>query len=265
MKARRKPHFKPGRASGHRHRPPQGGDDVLRIYGIHAVRAALANPRRTTHRIYATPNAMQRLEGEIAATRPEIHNVTPQDLDRLVGEDAVHQGVLIEAAPLPDLGLTDAPEARLILFLDQITDPHNVGAIMRSAVAFGAGAIVMTARHSPPLSGALAKAASGALDILPVLRVANLARALAEAGELGFTRIGLDSGAGHALEELTATERMALVLGAEDRGLRRLTGEHCDMICAIGTFGAIASLNVSNAAAIALHLMAHKMKNRPQA
>ncbi len=266
MRAHRKsPHFKPNRRAVHQNPPPQKNESASHIYGVHAVRAAIANPRRKIHTIYATPNAAQRVEISRRADLPEPTTVTPQDLDYMLGEDTVHQGVLIEAEPLPDLGLSDLVDARLIVFLDQITDPHNVGAIMRSAAAFGAAALVMTTRHSPPLEGALAKAASGALEHVAVALVPNLSRALAEAGELGFTRIGLDSEAERVLEDLEAPERAALVLGAEDRGLRRLTTEHCDLMCALGTFGAIASLNVSNAAAIALHLMAHKMKNRPRA
>jgi 23S rRNA (guanosine2251-2'-O)-methyltransferase len=162
------------------------------------------------------------------------------------------------------LSLAELPDARLILFLDQITDPHNVGAILRSAAAFAVDAVIVAARHSPPLEGALAKAASGALEYVPVVQVTNLARALAEAGEAGFTRIGLDSGGEIALEDFAPPgPRLALVLGAEDKGLRRLTREHCDAVCALTAFGPIASLNVSNAAAIALHMMAHKMRNRP--
>ena len=260
-------HSAPGinRHTGAR-RPGKGrGDDgTVRIYGLHAARAALANPRRTIRRIRATLNAAQRLGPLDRAGLPELVSVAPRDLDRLLGADAVHQGVLIEAEPLPELSLADLPDARLILFLDQITDPHNVGAILRSAAAFAVDAIIVTARHSPPLEGALAKAASGALEYVPVVQVTNLARALAEAGEAGFARIGLDSGGEIALEDFAPPGSLvALVLGAEDRGLRRLTREHCDAVCALTAFGPIASLNVSNAAAVALHMMAHKMRNRP--
>jgi 23S rRNA (guanosine2251-2'-O)-methyltransferase len=186
--------------------------------------------------------------------------VTPKDLDRMLGEDTVHQGILVEADPLPALALDDLPDARLLVVLDQITDPHNVGAILRSAAAFGADGLVMTAHHSPPLDGALAKAASGGLEHVPVVLVPNLARALAQAGDLGFTCYGLDSGGSASLDEMPAAGRVALVLGAEDRGLRRLTTEHCDAICALKTVGPVASLNVSNAAAIALYLTAQKIR-----
>jgi 23S rRNA (guanosine2251-2'-O)-methyltransferase len=237
--------------------------DRVRIYGLHAVEKALANPRRKIRRIYATPNAAARLPDALGKNPPEIVSVTPKDLDRMLGGDSVHQGVLIEAAPLPDVVLDDLDDARLLLVLDQITDPHNVGAILRSAAAFGVDALVMTGRHSPPLQTALAKAASGALEHVPVMLVPNLARCLTEIGEIGFTRLGLDSDSDVPLEKVDVPERLALVLGAEDRGLRRLTRENCDAICALTTFGAISSLNVSNAAAISLHLMAHKMRSRP--
>jgi 23S rRNA (guanosine2251-2'-O)-methyltransferase len=236
----------------------------VRIYGRHAVQAALANPDRTIRRVYATLNAAQRLTPVNRTGLPELESLTPGDLDHMLGADAVHQGILIEAEALPEPSLADLADARLILFLDQVTDPHNVGAIWRSAAAFAVDAIVVTARHSPPLEGALAKAASGALEYVPVIQVVNLARALAEAGEEGFFRLGLDSDGEVALEDFAPPgRRLALVLGAEDRGLRRLTREHCDAICALTAFGPIASLNVSNAAAIALHMMAHKMRNRP--
>lgn len=246
-----------------RSRHPDRGPGVLRIYGAHAAEAALANPRRKIRAIHATANAARRIEHLVRAKLPEIRTVTPKDLDRMLGEDTVHQGILIEIEPLDELALNDLGEARLLLVLDQITDPHNVGAILRSAAAFGVDALIMTARHSPPLHGALAKAASGALEHVPVVLVPNLARALAEIGDLGFTRLGLDSGGATALEDYPAADRLALVLGAEDRGLRRLSAENCDAVCALTTFGPIASLNVSNAAAIALHHAALKMHNRP--
>ncbi len=248
--------------------PPRGSaqdraSGVMRIYGAHAVDAAIANPRRKIKVVHATANAMQRLDQARGGKRPEIRIVSPKDLDRMLGEDTVHQGILIEAEPLDEPALGDLGEARLLLVLDQITDPHNVGAMLRSAAAFGVDALIMTARHSPPLQGALAKAASGALEHVPVVLVPNLARALGEVGEMGFTRIGLDSGGDVALETYPAADRLALVLGAEDRGLRRLSAENCDAICALTTLGPIASLNVSNAAAIALHHAALTMRNRP--
>ena len=254
------------------HRQPSGrsrnrnvsADDIVRIYGLHAAETALANSRRDIRKIYATANAAQRLAGLVRKDLPEIALVSPKDLDRMLGGEAVHQGVLIEAAPLPEIAMTDLAEARLVLLLDQITDPHNVGAILRSAAAFGVDALIMTSRNSPPLQTTLAKAASGGLEYVPVLLVPNLARCLAEIGDMGFTRLGLDSGADIALENAEIPEKLALVLGAEDRGLRRLTRENCDAICALTASGPIASLNVSNAAAIALHLMAHKMRNRPE-
>lgn len=249
----------PGRA-----RRPEQNSGILRIYGVHAAEAALANPHRKIRAIHATANAAQRIEPLLGGKQPEVRTVTPKDLDRMLGEDTVHQGILIEAEPLAEPSIDDLREARLLLVLDQITDPHNVGAILRSAAAFGVDALIMTARHSPPLHGALAKAASGALEHVPVVLVPNLARALGQIGDLGFTRLGLDSGGTSALEDYPATERLALVLGAEDRGLRRLSAENCDAICALTTFGPIASLNVSNAAAIALHHAALKMRNRPE-
>jgi len=179
--------------------------------------------------------------------------VTPRDLDRQLGADAVHQGVLAEAENLPPVGLDEVDAGGILLVLDQVTDPQNVGAALRSAAAFGASGLVMTERHSPPLQSALAKAASGALDIVPVILVKNLAQALAELGERGVVRVGLAEEADTALETAQLTRPLALVLGAEGKGLRQLTREHCDRVCRISTKSALASLNVSNAAAVALH------------
>jgi 23S rRNA (guanosine2251-2'-O)-methyltransferase len=247
----------------HRHAKDRKAPEIAHIYGVHAAEAALANPKRCIRQIYATLNAAQRLAPHIRPGLPEITPVTPKDLDRMLGGDTVHQGILIEAEFLPEFRLADLQDARFVLFLDQITDPHNVGAILRSAAAFGVDAVITTLRNSPPLDGALAKSASGGLEYVPVVLVTNLARALAEAAEMGFTRIGLDSGGAVSLEEVEVpAERLALVLGAEHRGLRQLTREHCEAIYSLTTFGSIASLNVSNAAAIALHLMAHKMRQR---
>ena len=179
------------------------------------------------------------------------------DLGRLVPHDAPHQGVVIEVEPLEDIWLGDllsaASERALLLVLDQVTDPHNVGAILRSAAAFGAVGIVTQDRHSPPESGALAKAASGALERVPWARVVNLARALDEIGEAGFWRVGLAGEADMELKDALGPPRVALVLGAEGPGLRPNTREHCDAVARLPISGAIESLNVSNAAAVALY------------
>jgi len=165
----------------------------------------------------------------------------------------VHQGVVLETEPLPPAELDAVRPEGVLMVLDQVTDPQNVGAVLRSAAAFGAVGLVLHERHSPPLAGALAKAASGALDVVPVILVKNLARALTELGERGFLRVGLAEDAPQSLEATPLTLPLALVLGAEGQGLRQLTRETCDTLCRISTKGALASLNVSNAAAIALH------------
>ncbi|HVY20591.1 MAG TPA: RNA methyltransferase [Bauldia sp.] len=231
--------------------------DSLWLYGIHAATAALANPSRKVLRILATPNALGRLSEAGARLPFAAEETTPRDLDRLLGGDAVHQGIALEAAPLPTLGLDALSGAKLIIVLDQVTDPHNVGAVLRSAVAFAADAIVTTGRHSAAESGTLAKAASGALDQIKWIEVQNLARALEEIGGMGFTRIGLDSDADTPIETAIAGSRIALVLGAEGKGLRRLTRETCDVVARLAIPGAITSLNVSNAAVLALYL-AHR-------
>ena len=229
------------------------------IFGIHAVEAALANPRRTIAKLYLTDNAERRLAEALTKRQLAHERVLPRDLDRRLGPDTVHQGALIEAEPLeePTLPqLVERAQGRPLIALDQVTDPHNVGAILRSGAAFGTGGLVMTRRHSPPLDGALAKSASGALEQVPVALVQNLARALAELEELQCMVIGLDDGAADRIEEMAWPERSVLVLGAEGKGLRQLTRDSCDRLVRIATDGAMASLNVSNAAAVALHLAA---------
>jgi 23S rRNA (guanosine2251-2'-O)-methyltransferase len=232
------------------------GGPVL-IYGVHAVEAALRNPARAIHRLLLTENAERRLAAAIASRGVKAERVRPRDLDQLLSPEMVHQGALLETDPLPEYTLTDVlgrTESGPIIVLDQVTDPQNVGAILRSAAAFGAAGLVMTRRHSPPLGGALAKSASGALELVPIALVPNLARALAEIGEAGCTRIGLDGSGPGFIEDEPFSGRIALVLGAEGKGLRQLTRETCDRLCRIATPGPLASLNVSNAAAIVLHL-----------
>jgi len=238
-------------------------DHGLRIWGNHAVDAALANPARVILRLHLTENAEQRLSPRLAARRVEVLRTTPRDLDRMIGPNSVHQGAVADVEPLPETDIETLIEAAThgggpIVVLDQVTDPHNVGAILRSAAVFGAAGLVMTRRHSPPLDGALAKAASGALELIPIVLVPNLARTLGELGEAGVSRIGLDGEGEHLIDEQSFAPPSALVLGAEGKGLRRLTRELCDRLCRIGAAGSLASLNVSNAAAVALYAAARK-------
>ena len=252
------PHAPRGKQRASRRRAES--DDIL-IYGLHAVEAALANPNRAVLRLRATENAAHRLKPLIAERKLDLEPVTPKDLDRLLGQDTVHQGVALEAGPLPPITLDDVDPGGILLVLDQVTDPQNVGAALRSAAAFGASGLVLTERHSPPLSGVLAKAASGALDLVPIVQVKNLSQALNELGERGVLRIGLAEEADVALEEAPLTRPLALVLGAEGKGLRHLTREKCDSLCRISTASALASLNVSNAAAIAMHWASLKARS----
>lgn len=225
-----------------------------RLWGKHAVAAALDNPRRKLLRAWATREAaaLMQFPADVPVTLADV-----ADLGRLVPHDAPHQGVVVEAEPLEEVWLdellTNAAERAIVLVLDQVTDPHNVGAILRSAAAFGAVGIVTQDRHSPPESGVVAKAASGALERVPWARVVNLARALEEIGEAGFWRIGLAGDAETELKEALGPPRVALVLGAEGPGLRPNTREHCDALARLPISDAIESLNVSNAAAVALY------------
>ena len=225
-----------------------------RFWGKHAVSAALDNPDRKVLRAWATREASEFMQfpKEVQVTLAEA-----PDLGRLVPTDAPHQGIVIEVEPLEDAWLDDvlaeAPEHAVLLVLDQVTDPHNVGAILRSAAAFGAVGIVTQDRHSPPEGGALAKAASGALERVPWVRVVNLARALEQIGEAGFWRIGLAGEAEADLKSALGPPRVALVLGAEGAGMRQNTREHCDALARLPITDSMESLNVSNAAAVALY------------
>lgn len=225
-----------------------------RLWGKHAVAAALDNPSRKVLRAWATREAAAHMQfpRDLPVTLAEA-----PDLGRLVPGDAPHQGVVIEVEALEAAWLDElignVPEKSVLLVLDQVTDPHNVGAILRSAAAFGAIGIITQDRHSPPESGVLAKAASGALERVPWVRVVNLARALEDIGEAGFWRIGLTGDAQTMLNEALGPSRIALVLGAEGAGLRPNTREHCDALARLPITDAVESLNVSNAAAVALY------------
>ncbi|MBM2715502.1 RNA methyltransferase [Mesorhizobium caraganae] len=229
-------------------------DGLVRLYGLHTVRAALDNPRRRIKKMLVTRNAAERLAiADLAALPFKAELVEPRDIDKITGSDAVHQGVLIEAEPLKPKRLDALGDTKLVLVLDQVTDPHNVGAILRSSVAFGAGALITTARHSPQESGVLAKSASGALEHIDQIEVKNLADALGQLHEAGFQTIGLDSDGPAELETSFSGDKIALVLGAEGKGLRQKTRETVTTLARLDMPGAIRSLNVSNAAAVSLY------------
>lgn len=240
------------------HRPSQAPASRPRFYGRHAVLAALANPNRTVRRIWGTREALSPLD------LPPVIPVTyadVADLARLIPQDAPHQGIVAEVDPLDEVWLGDileqgADDRRPILILDQVTDPHNVGAILRSAAAFDALAIVTQDRHAPPESGVVARAASGALETVPWVRVVNLARALDEIAEAGFWRVGLTGHSQSNLSDVIGNARIALVLGAEGEGMRQNTEAHCDELARLPISHKVESLNVSNAAAIALYAIA---------
>jgi len=222
------------------------------------VEAALKNPDRNHRKLWATREGIASLDGELPADFP-VEYAQPADLGRLVARDAPHQGLVLECDALPDRWLDevlDGDPARPLLVLDQVTDPHNVGAILRSAAAFNACAVLTQDRHSPPESGTLAKSASGAVEIVPWIRVVNLARALEEAAEAGYWRIGLDGAAESSLAQALPAGPIALVLGAEGEGMRHNITQHCDALARLPISPAMESLNVSNAAAIALYAIA---------
>ncbi len=228
--------------------------DQVILYGWHTVTAALTNPQRRIRRLLATENAVRRLadDGIHLPIAPEV--LRPDALAARLTPDAVHQGLIAEADPLPSPEIEDLPASGIVLVLDQITDPHNVGAILRTAAAFAVAAVVTTVRHSPEATGVLAKSASGALELVPIVIVQNLARALAGLKTRGFLTVGLDSAAPDDLAAITLQAPLALVLGAEGKGLRQLTGATCDRLARLDLPGAIKSLNVSNAAALALYI-----------
>jgi len=241
-----------GRGSG------RGSNGAVRLWGRHAVEAALKNPQRQHVKLWAYHDAIEELDGELPPDFP-LEYAGPGDLDRLVSRDSPHQGLVLDCAPLEELFLSDVLDAdrtRPVLVLDQVTDPHNVGAILRSAAAFNAAAIVTQDRHAPPEGGALAKSASGALEVVPWVRVVNLARALEEMAEAGYWRIGMDGEAEATFAQALPTGPVALVLGAEGEGMRQNIATHCDALARLPISNAMESLNVSNAAAIALYAIA---------
>lgn len=244
-----------GRAGGSAPGRREAGGEWL--YGLHAVQAALANPHRKLGRAVLTPRAQETL-GSKLLSRVQVEIMEPGAIDRLLPPGAVHQGAALQAQPLKSRDLDEILEEshgtrRIVLVLDQLSDPHNVGAILRTAAAFGVTAVVVQDRHAPPQSGALAKAASGALDLIPYVEVVNIARTLDELAERGFWRIAMAGDGESSLAEAAPTGDVALVLGSEGAGIRRLVREHCEIAAFIPISKTMESLNVSNAAAIALY------------
>jgi len=223
------------------------------LYGLHTVRAALDNSLRKKRGLLATPNGLMRLrEGGELSSKLKVTETTPKELDRLLGGDAVHQGVALEVDPVTRASLDEVETLSLVVVLDQITDPHNVGAILRTACAFGADAVITTARYAPRETGVMAKAASGALDLVPLIEVRNLADALERLKQRGLLIVGFDSEAPAPLKPRTDDRALAVVMGSEGKGLREKTRGLCDEMVRLEMPGPIKSLNVSNATAIAL-------------
>jgi len=240
-------------AGGRAFRRPSA--ELAVLYGYHAVREALRVKKRTCLDLFATAAAAEKLAEDIKTSGVFLHLVDADALDARLGRDAVHQGLLLESRPLEGLDISEIEtRSGLVLALDQITDPHNVGAILRTAAAFAVDAIITTDRHAPEFSGVLAKAASGGLEHVPIVEVVNLARALDQLGAAGYLRVGLDSEGSESLDKTPLSRPTVLVLGAEGKGLRRLTRDKCDALARLDLPGEIKSLNVSNACAVALTL-----------
>jgi 23S rRNA (guanosine2251-2'-O)-methyltransferase len=234
--------------------PPRDRDGLVILYGWHSVKAAIENPARTVRRLLATENAARRLADDGVQLPTGIEIVRPEAIAALVGAEAVHQGLLAEAEPLPSTDIDALTPQGIMLVLDQITDPHNVGAILRSAAAFAVSAVITTSRHSPEATGVLAKAASGALEYVPIVSVPNLARALTTLKDQNVFVVGLDTSGEIDLAAANLRAPLALVLGAEGKGLRHLTRATCDLVARLDLPGRLKSLNVSNAAALGLHI-----------
>ncbi len=251
-KRRRKPSSNPSEGS-------KADASSAYLYGLHAVTAALSNEKRRIAQLICTSSVAKDLESAGFTARINLTLAETAEISDLLPPGAVHQGVAIKTNPLhePDLSEISGTATRLAL-LDQVTDPHNVGAILRSAAVFGVSSLVMTDRNSPPQSGVLAKSASGALEHVSICRVSNLSRAIETLAKQGFTIIGLDGDSNHELSDIDPGEKVALVLGAEGSGLRRLTREKCDWLAKLPASGPMRSLNVSNAAAVAFYELARK-------
>lgn len=244
-------------------REPRGPKIKADLFGLHAVREAWHNEKRYVHALYITESALKEFEPHLktAAKRPQPQIVTKDELDRAFPSGTVHQGIALSAQALAEQSVMDliikgeTNKKSVIVVLDQVTDPHNVGAILRSACAFGADGVVMQSKHAPEMAGILAKTACGAADHIPVAYETNLSRAIEKLQEHHYTIIGLDEHSPKSFNDLPKYERAVLVLGAEGPGMRRLIKDHCDVLVTLPTKPPIASLNVSNAAAVALYAL----------
>ncbi len=249
--------------SNRKPRPPKGNTEHDILYGVHAVINALANPRRDIVELLVTENTLERNEPALRESGVNGKVVAPSRISALLPPEAVHQGIYLKTKPLPTISLEDLPPDGIVVILDQITDPHNVGAIMRTCAAFAVAGIITTTRHSPAPDGVLAKTASGAVEHVPYIRVTNLARAMNALQKMTYTLVGLDSSAPQNISTTWSSGGTALVLGAEGKGLRRLTRENCDAFVRLDMPGAIKSLNVSNAAAVALYALHQHRTTKP--
>jgi 23S rRNA (guanosine2251-2'-O)-methyltransferase len=235
-------------------RKPDPANDL--IHGVHAVVEAIKNPKRKIVHLWASENGFNRLKEAVVNADLTAEILHPRHLDHmLVGQDAVHQGLILEAAPLHQPRLDQVSRDGVIVLLDQVTDPHNVGAILRSCAAFGVSALVSPARHTAATSGTLFKAASGAFEHVPMVTVTNLGRAMDELKAYGFHIVGLDSDAEIDMDNVAKARPLALVLGAEGKGLRQLTRDTCDEVARLSMPGTIKSLNVSIATAVSLYAL----------
>ena len=242
----------------HKDRKTLADSSQLYIYGSHAVRAAVDNPQRHIKNLYLTENAAHELAETLAKRNIQAQISKPQKLASLLPPDAVHQGMVLETATLPEPDLADlAASGKLLLLLDQVSDPRNVGAILRAAAVFGAGGIILPRRNSPPPSGALAKTASGALEVVPMVPVTNLARALETLHKAGYMSVGLDERGDALIGNVPKDRPLAVVMGAEGPGLRRLTRETCDMLARlpVADDAGFATLNVATATAVTLYAL----------
>jgi 23S rRNA (guanosine2251-2'-O)-methyltransferase len=249
-----------GRHRGRAGQDHIGGEGTLWLWGTHAVNAALSNPERRSRKLLLAAGGDPALQALAAKAKVPVEAADIAAIARALPRDAVHQGAALLTLPLAELDIHDAietaPALRRLVLLDQVTDPHNLGAILRSAAAFGACGVIVHERSTPPAGGVLAKAASGALELVPIVRVVNIARTLDELGELGFLRIAFAEESAQPLAQVDLGRDLVLVLGAEGEGLRRLTREKCDIAVSLPTRAAMPSLNVSNAAAVALYACA---------